>query len=290
MDAARYGPIRPARAKADTILVLLTNPAATGILYGMIASAWLNTDLRLGPGTELFRAERCFQLWAYSVSHSRMLLRSTMGKDRRGAEHGTRIDVLFKPVAASRTRSVYDGLVIRVATVDEAAATRAASPTIPFYTDTRVFLLHSGEETDYVVADAVGWHEDTLDSGEPSHFAMHDPDAPEWQRTRPLGWLDGGLNGNVASVQQLIDALMESDNAPAPASRPRYRHVYVVMFQIDLTRDMKRPPTDAELKIAAQAYPAGVFLTVSEAEQAQARLASKPEVNRCWIEGVPVGI
>jgi hypothetical protein len=46
---------------------------------------WLNQDDQFPPGRELFRSERDFSVWAYTVSHSQLLLlraRATDGHSR----------------------------------------------------------------------------------------------------------------------------------------------------------------------------------------------------------------
>ena len=48
---------------------------------------------------------RRFQIWLYSVSHGQLLLRSN-----RSGEFSTRIDVLFKNVAAIELPTAFDGL------------------------------------------------------------------------------------------------------------------------------------------------------------------------------------
>lgn len=170
-----------------------------------------------------------------------------------------------------KIQSVYDDLVIRVATTDETSDIRSQVPGVTFYREAHVFLLESAGDTDYVIASAVGWHEDTLGFSEPSHFASHDPDAPAWART-PLGWTDGGIGGNVATTRQLIDALLEA--VPQPVSREQYRYVYVLMIRLDTG--------------ISDIFPGGVFLSKAEAEEAQGRLA--PKAYRCWIEAVPIGV
>ncbi|MFD6938763.1 hypothetical protein ACFWAP_21745 [Streptomyces goshikiensis] len=60
----------------------------------------------------LFRSDRTFKVWAYSFSHSQLLLHSAL------VDGDPRIDVLFKPVLAMPTGMAYDGLVIRCATAE----------------------------------------------------------------------------------------------------------------------------------------------------------------------------
>lgn len=233
----------------------------------MTKNAYLWGDPDLEPGTEIFRAGRHFRLSAYTPSHHQTLLRGP-----KGEAFDTRVDVLFAYVKAMKIRTSYGGLVIRVATPAETTAIRAGLPGVDFASNSRVLLLESGGETDYVIASIVGWHEDTLGWEEPSFFAGHAPDTPQWART-PLFGVDGGLGGNVATPQQLIQALL--DETPAP-DRDRYRSVYVVMKQA--------PPVGDGPRIR----PAGVFLTKDEAEKAATRLTTK--VRSCWIQAVPIAV
>lgn len=231
---------------------------------------YLRGDRDLQPGTEIFRVGRDFLLEAYSAGHCQLLLRSHKGPDGRGGTFDTRVDVLFEAVTAMKIRGDYDGLAIRVATSAETTAIRADSPSARFRSSSRVFLLESGGETDYVIGSMVGWHEDTLDG--PSFFAGHDPDTPQWART-PLFGSDGGLGGNIATPEQLIRALL--DETPVP-DRDRYRPVYIVMRRIDLGTG------------SPKIFPAGVFLTEDEAEKAATRLTT--ELTSCWIQAVPIAV
>lgn len=181
--------------------------------------------------------------------------------------------MLFKPTTVMKIRAVYDDLVICVATQQEASAILANSPSADFYRDSRVLLLESVGETDYLSAGAVGWYEDRLDFTAPSGFAGHDPDTPAWG-LNPLFGVDAGLAGNVATAKQLINAL--TSDATAPADRDRYRYVFVV--QTSLEAGGGSPVVGC----------AGVFLTLPEAETARDRLAVKAD--KCWIDEVPIGI
>ena len=168
----------------------------------MISNAWLDTDDRLTPGTEIFRSDRRFALWAYA--DGRLLLRST-GR--------TTIDLVFQPVVAIKIRDGLDGLVIRCATEEEAQRIGGR----------RVFLLETEGRTDHVVADAVGWHEGVL---EPTRHSFFDTaDAYAWP-TQPLGGAGAGFN--IASGPELIAALGAADDGDRPR-RETYRMVYVVM-------------------------------------------------------------
>ncbi len=63
----------------------------------MMSAYPLDLDDQLQTGTEIFRAERPFQLWAHTISHMQTLLRST-----KGGTFGTRVDVLFEGVTAMK--------------------------------------------------------------------------------------------------------------------------------------------------------------------------------------------
>jgi hypothetical protein len=208
------------------------------------ANAWLDTDDRLAPGTEIFHSDRRFALWAYA--EGRLLLRST-GE--------TTIDLVFEPVEAVKIRDGIDGLVIRCATQEEAERIGGR----------RVFLLETQGRTDYVVGEAVGWHEGVL---EPTRHSFFDTaDAYVWP-TQALGGAGAGFN--IASGQELVAALGAGDDA-----RPRrqtYRMVYVVMTGPRLGSESGT----------------GVFLSRADAEEACARIA--PRVPECWIETLPIAV
>jgi hypothetical protein len=211
-------------------------------------------------------------LWAHTISHMQTLLRST-----KGGTFGTRVDVLFEGVTAMKIRRSYADLVIRVATPAETTAIRADWPSEDFDDSGRVLLLESGGETGYVIAAIVGWHEDTLELGEPSYFVgydRHDPDTPQWART-PLFGLDGGLGGNLATPEQLTRALL--DETPVP-DRDRWRTVYIVTARYDTGAN---PPHTG---------PVGVFLTKDEAEQAATRLTTLGRASRYWITAAPIAV
>jgi hypothetical protein len=222
------------------------------------ANAWLNADHQLAPGTEIFRSERRFVLWAYSISHGQLLLRSTADGD-----HETTIDLLFKPVGAIKLQGGHDGLVIRCATAEEAE--RLDAPPGP-----RVFLLKSQDRTDYVTAAAVGWREGVLERTRQSFFSDGDPYEPQWP-TQPLGGAGGGFN--VASARDLLDALKAGDDDRP--HRERYRMVYVLM-----AGRQHRSDDDP--------FGTGVFLSRADAEEACALIA--PKITDCWIETLPIAI
>jgi hypothetical protein len=133
----------------------------------MQTEAWLNRDHQFSPGQPLFRSDRSFAVWAYTVSHSQLLLRA-------GADDGqARIDILFKPVEAMKVRTNYDGLTIRCATTDEHDQILVASGQTG--ARLRVLILETAGEMDYVVTGAVGWKEDDGHDRDPSTLAFFPP-------------------------------------------------------------------------------------------------------------------
>ncbi|MFB8205781.1 hypothetical protein [Kitasatospora purpeofusca] len=235
----------------------------------MTDSTWLNRDHQLVPGKELFRSERRFHLLAYTASHGQLLMRSVGRPDEPGEPEST-IDLLFKPAAVVKIRDDYRGLAIRCATEAESEQVKTDHTSMSFGRDDRVFVLESQGEFDYVVAMAVGWTEGVLGRTQQSFFNDFDPDRPIWP-SQPLFGVDAGLN--IASAQELIDALLADDNATM--RRERHRRVYVVM-----TRVIRPDGPDVT--------GAGVFLTRADAEDAQAVITAKSV--DCWIEELPIAL
>ncbi|MFD0857304.1 hypothetical protein ACFQ07_34190 [Actinomadura adrarensis] len=137
----------------------------------MLASDWLNTKDRFAPSAELFRSDRDFTVWAYTISHSQLLLR-TRTPELNG-NRSTRIDIVFKPVRTMKVRIEYSGLVIRCATEVEAARIRAENSGL--HDDAHCLVLETGLDQDYVIAHAVGWEEDTESDRDPSKLAGFAP-------------------------------------------------------------------------------------------------------------------
>ena len=235
----------------------------------MTARTWLNTDRQLEPGAELYRSERRFSLWAYTVSHGQLLLRSPQGTDPL---RDTTIDVLFKPVTAMKVPGQFSGLAIRCATEEE---TSLAEQDVPagIGRDERVLVLEGDGTLGYVICMGVGWHEGVLEPTQPSFFADHAPDAPAWART-PLFGVDAGLAGNVATPEELITALTSEESAPE--ERAKHRYVYVVMIRLNTGTG------------APHVGAAGAFLTRDEAQTACDRLQAKADA--CWIEATPLAV
>ncbi|MCR3745268.1 hypothetical protein BS35_007857 [Actinomadura glauciflava] len=140
----------------------------------MSVRVWLNVSDQFVPGSELFRSDRSFTVWAYTVSHSQLLLRTRTTE--RGGVRSSRIDVVFKPVRAMKVRTEYiDGLVIRCADQEEAEHIYAESGNVEPDAGAHCLILETGNDRDYVVAHAVGWAEDMASERDPSALAGFAP-------------------------------------------------------------------------------------------------------------------
>ncbi|WP_203976653.1 hypothetical protein [Planotetraspora silvatica] len=233
-------------------------------MTSVISDVWHNSKAQLDPGSVLFQSDRRFQFFAYGVSHSQLMFRSTP----LVVDQDSTIDLVFKPVTALKIRDVYRGLTIRCATEEEFGLIKALSGG-DVEGGERIFILESDGVTDYVISLAVGWREDVLRRTRQSLFAYVSEDMPRWP-TQPLDGFHMQLN--VASVRDLIDAMNADDQQ---VRRERYRTVYVVMTRVD-----RRGVPDIS--------GAGVFLTEADAEDALAYIA--PKVVDCWIEPLPIAI
>ena len=107
---------------------------------------------------------RVFQVWAYSVGMSRLLLRGT-----RSDAGGTRVDVLFQGVRAMKVSTRFPGLVIWDAGEGDEAEITEATGLIPD-DETRFFVLSSGSLTGYVVAGVCVHAEDEGEYFHPSEL------------------------------------------------------------------------------------------------------------------------
>lgn len=98
--------------------------------------------------------DRTFQLWSYTVGHSRLLLRSTKSEQR-----GTRVDILFKNVANINLPTVIEDLNVERA---DAATTRALARSLGSADlgERQVFLVRGRNCDGYVVAGALVHRED----------------------------------------------------------------------------------------------------------------------------------
>ncbi|MGI5206275.1 hypothetical protein ACQEU6_32470 [Spirillospora sp. CA-108201] len=140
----------------------------------MSARVWLHESGQFVPGSELFRSDRSFTVWAYTVSHGQLLLRTRT--TWRDGVRSSRIDVVFKPVLAMKVRTEYrHGLVIRCAGQEEARRIYAESSDVEPGVEAHCLILETGNDQDYVVAHAVGWAEDMASEREPSALAGFAP-------------------------------------------------------------------------------------------------------------------
>jgi hypothetical protein len=111
-----------------------------------------------------FASDRMFKVWGYSVSHSRLLLRSPMEDG-----YATRIDLFFARVARMLLRPSYAGLRAAVAEPAEVAQYRDRYGEVPEgYT---LFTLEPGLAS-FVVAGVMQTHEDEGSYLERSYFGF----------------------------------------------------------------------------------------------------------------------
>ena len=242
------------------------------MIYGMVIDVWLNQSEQLAAGVELYRSERSFTWWDYTPSHGQLLLRSEGNADT------TRIDMLFKAVAVLKVRSHYDGLRVRCATLAEQEHIQGGTPE-KLGRGSHYFVLEAGDGFDYVVADAVGWHEDHH-LGEPSYYADPSRGTAPWSRTATPPWarttldgVSGGLGTPMATIDELATAIAATENMPAE-DRTRYRYIYVVIGQT----------------LVPDPHAFGAFLTRSEAEQRQQQLAGRFPDGTFTVDAVPIGM
>lgn len=113
--------------------------------------------------------DRVFQLWSYSVSMKRLLLRST-----KSDQFQTRVDVAFQNVQAVQLPTLLPGLV--VAGADPAEIERIIKETGLLPDDDRKFFSMLGSNfTGYVVAGVVASCEDSGEYYEPSQVWQDGP-------------------------------------------------------------------------------------------------------------------
>ena len=106
--------------------------------------------------------QRNFQVWLYSVSHGQLLLRSNRTEDFStpiDVVFNTRIDVLFKNVAAMALPTLFDGPSVAETATDEAPDLNIQLGAWPIQ-NRKVFAIWGANFSGYVVAGAVFWRED----------------------------------------------------------------------------------------------------------------------------------
>jgi len=108
--------------------------------------------------------DRHFQVWAYSVSMGRLLLRSTKSEN-----FTTRIDVYFQNVTAMNLRTSMDGLVVTLAEREAAVRISDESGLLPD-DSTKFFDIECGRRKGFVVASLTVETEDEGEYYEPNRF------------------------------------------------------------------------------------------------------------------------
>lgn len=104
-----------------------------------------------------YKFSRMFQVWAYLVSHGQLLLRST-----KAAGVPTRIDILFKDVAAMKLPARFETLTISI-------VAKHPEELDPDLVRSRTFFRLSGPRFEgYVVAGSMTQSEDQREFDEPS--------------------------------------------------------------------------------------------------------------------------
>jgi hypothetical protein len=114
----------------------------------------------------LLDCQRLFQIWEYTVGHRQLLLRSV-----KATGIPTRIDILFKDVAAIQLRTTLDGLTISEATEDQKIDLQLQTNS-DIVNKRKVFIVRGLNFEGYVVAGALAWHEDEGEYDAPSYFRL----------------------------------------------------------------------------------------------------------------------
>jgi hypothetical protein len=108
--------------------------------------------------------ERVFQLWSYTVSMGKLLLRSV-----KTESFATRVDILFQNVQALMLPTLLQGLTI--STPDAVDIKRITTATGLFPDDERSFFIVNGSNySGYVVAGVMTTCEDSGEHFEPSEL------------------------------------------------------------------------------------------------------------------------
>lgn len=118
---------------------------------------------------ETFFSDRTFQLWRTVVNHSQLLLRSNPT-----APGESRVEILFKAVAAINLKSSLDGIRVEAASVERS---RAIGDDIGVSTEygMRIFLVNSSGFNGYVAAVSFFTDERFTNYADRSHLLV-DPD------------------------------------------------------------------------------------------------------------------
>ena len=115
---------------------------------------------------QIISFQRSFQMWAFSVGHLQLLMRST-----KVPGFPTRIDILFKNVDVIQLPTKFDGLMI---SEDSEKKIKELYPWIDSRTieGQKLFCVRGSNFMGHVIAGAVAWHEDELEYHDPSHFSI----------------------------------------------------------------------------------------------------------------------
>ena len=109
----------------------------------------------------LFASDRTFEIWAYNVSHSELLLRSNKSSDR-----DSRVDILFKNVKYISIKTVLHGMCVEIVSRDD----KSILPTYNGLNSDNIYEVISTSIKGYIVASSFFMHEDSLDFYEPSQL------------------------------------------------------------------------------------------------------------------------
>lgn len=111
-----------------------------------------------------FEADRPFQLWFYTVSHSCLLLRATPR-----AEGESRIDMLFTPVNYIEMPHLVPSLAVHESWPEDWPAGHAATRQETVGSG-KIYRLSWRGGSGCIIAGVLAWHEDDGDYSTPSHF------------------------------------------------------------------------------------------------------------------------
>jgi hypothetical protein len=126
---------------------------------------------------ELFRSERQFRIWEYTVGHETLTLRSL-----KAAELPTRVDIRFVAVRSINLPTKMNGITVVVETAGGATPHDLARDGIVVgetagpYPGGRRFTLRGADYEGSVVAAGAGVHEDTGEHSDPAYWDI-DPTA-----------------------------------------------------------------------------------------------------------------
>lgn len=99
-----------------------------------------------------------FQLWSYTASHSRLLLRRTKGEG-----YSTQVDIMFKGVASIQIPTMFDGIEVHEARAEQLATVPQLG--IQNHSDRVLFRVIGKNVDGFVVAYAV-----VADEGDREYF------------------------------------------------------------------------------------------------------------------------